>query len=265
MRITPCNNPEERKCISLFLGCSFTFGVGVEDNETLPALFAEKAPGYLPVNAAFSGYGLQHVWLQVTDNKFLDKMPYDKGVAIYTFIDHHVDRLLGTPAVLNGWNHPLPWLNIHNGEIAFRGTFADRDPLQYFINRYCRRTHLFRFIDNRIRKPDTAGTVTSEMLDFTTRVIVDAAKRLHEHRPGMQFWVLFFPDTFLADEIKTRLEGTSVKYLDYTHLFDGCGFTKDQLYYRDSNAVEYCHPKAKAYRLVAEQLACDMPACETPN
>jgi len=261
-RITPVDNAGARKCTALFLGGSFTFGTGVEDNETLAAQFAANAPAYHPVNAGMSGYGLQQVWLQLTDDRFLDKLPFDKGIAVYTFIDHHVDRLIGTPAVLNDWDYPLPWLVEKDGHVECKGSFVARDPFQFFIKRYCRRSHLFRFAENRLRKPAVTNTFGSETLDFTAFVIMNAAQTLKEALPEYQFWALFFPGSTLAGEIKKRLDENLVKALDYTTLFDAVAFPKEQLWYKDGSAAAFGHPKAEAYTIVANQMAKDIPACE---
>lgn len=261
-RITPFADSDERNFTALFLGCSFTFGTGVNDDETLPAQFAANAPTYHPVNAGLNSYGLQQVWLQLTDPGFLDKLPFDKGIAVYTFIDHHVDRLVGTPAVLNAWEYPLPWLIEKNRHVEYNGTFAARDPFQFFINRYCRRSHLFRFVENRLRTPAITETISSEMLDFTAFVLMDAARKLHELRPGIQLYMLFFPDCIRADEIKKRLDENLVKSLDYSDLFGAAALPKDRLWYKDSGAAEFGHPKAETYTIVANQLAKDIPACQ---
>ena len=42
---------------ALFLGCSYTFGDGVGDSETLPAPFGARAPAYHVYNFATTGYG----------------------------------------------------------------------------------------------------------------------------------------------------------------------------------------------------------------
>lgn len=261
-RITPFNNSPERRCTALFLGCSFTFGTGVEDSETLPTQFANAATTYHPVNAGFNGYGLQQTWLQLRDEQFLNSLPFDKGVAIYTFIDHHVSRLVGTPAVLNDWKYALPWLVDHDGQIEHRGTFVARDPLQFFINRYCRRLHLFRFLENRIRKPAQAEPANSIMLDFTAQVIVNAAQNLAQLQPDYQLWVMIFPDSLLGDELCRRLKNTSVKCLNYSRLLDENDTPKESFFYKDNGAGAWGHPKATTYTLVAQQLAKDIPPCE---
>ena len=109
-RRTCCPEPAAPTCTALFVGCSVTFGSGVSDDETLPSRFCKYQSRDQAINAGFIGYGLQQVWLQVTDSTLLDRLPSETGIIVYTFIDDHINRLLGTPAVLTGWNYPLPWL-----------------------------------------------------------------------------------------------------------------------------------------------------------
>ena len=156
----------------------------------------------------------------------------------------------------------MPWLIEKDGHVECKGSFVARDPFQFFINRYCRRSHLFRFAENRLRKPAVIDALNTEAFDFTAFVIMDAAQMLRELRPEYQFWVLFFPDSTLAEEIKKRLDENLVKSLDYSKLFDAVALPKEQLWYKDSGGATFGHPKAEAYTIVANQMAKDIPACE---
>lgn len=250
------------KCTAVFLGCSITFGVGVEDNETIPSQFAKYAPDYFPVNAGFSGYGLQHIWLQLTEEAFLNKLPHKNGIVVYTFIDDHINRLKGTPAVLTGWNYPLPWLESDDGSIQHRGTFADRDRLRYYIYRYLGRMHLYRFLASRFGHQPITESDDTDSLDLAADIIRDAARRLAELRPEMHLYVVLFPGSVLGKQISARLKNTPVTIINYTSLLDDTGVEKERLFFADSPVCEWGHPKALSYDFVAKQLAQDVAECD---
>lgn len=56
-RVTPGNGSGPQRVN--FLGCSITFGEGLNDDQTLPYYFAQRLPGVDVQNFAFSGYGPQ--------------------------------------------------------------------------------------------------------------------------------------------------------------------------------------------------------------
>lgn len=77
----------------VFFGCSFAFGAGVEDDETLPWQFALDVGGQFDVvNAALSGYGAHHM-LRMLEIGLLDgRVPSGVARAFYSAIPDHVRR-----------------------------------------------------------------------------------------------------------------------------------------------------------------------------
>ena len=77
----------------VFFGCSFAFGNGVEDDETLPWQFAlDVGRRFDVVNAALSGYGAHHV-LRMLELGLLDgRVQSGVARAFYSAIPDHVRR-----------------------------------------------------------------------------------------------------------------------------------------------------------------------------
>lgn len=73
----------------LFLGCSFTFGHGVEDGEDYPAVLAANFPNYKIVNGATNGWGTVQAWLRLQE-----ELEQDTSIraVVYGFIGHHRHR-----------------------------------------------------------------------------------------------------------------------------------------------------------------------------
>ena len=82
-RITPGRNEERNKFI-LFFGCSFTFGEGVNDNETMPYFVSSVASTHQVYNFGFCGYGPQQMLAKLTDDKILQEVKEKSGVLVYT-------------------------------------------------------------------------------------------------------------------------------------------------------------------------------------
>src|SRR5690606_320602 len=70
----------------LFFGCSYTFGEGVNDGETLPNQFALRAPDTAVYNYAFSGYGPHHMLARLESMDIRGEVPEPEAAAVYLFI-----------------------------------------------------------------------------------------------------------------------------------------------------------------------------------
>ncbi len=82
--------PQKRPILTI--GCSYTYGSGLEDNQTF-AYKLNKYTGRTTYNRGILGAGPQLVYRQLTDKNFKNDVP-DAEYVIYTFIHHHLYRQL---------------------------------------------------------------------------------------------------------------------------------------------------------------------------
>lgn len=113
------------RCI-LFFGGSFTFGEGVNDDETMPEQVAIRAPEPVRVyNFGFPGYG-PHQMLSALEHGLVDRVVgncSDGLAAIYQAIPDHVKRAAG----LAPWDRHGPRYRLaSDGHVEFTGHFDDR-------------------------------------------------------------------------------------------------------------------------------------------
>ena len=129
-RITPVDHPEQRHKFLLFFGCSMTFGLGVNDDETMPFYVAQYASHYRPYNYGVSGYGPHYMLAQLQRGDLPKEIHEHQGIAIYTFIDHHINRAIGTMRVYNQWEQHAPFytLDAHD-RLVRKGDFTSGRPL----------------------------------------------------------------------------------------------------------------------------------------
>ena len=261
-RLTPCTaKAGDETPVAAFFGCSMTFGQGVQDDETLPARFCAHAPDWQAVNYGVYGYGPQHMWLQICKNGALREFSGRRGVVVYSFMDHHLERLVGTPSVLSSWTlFSLPWLESESGRIVHRGTFRDRSLIQDFYFRYVRRAHLTRFIENRLPSPKPVKGQQDAAMDLFVRLIVECDQAAKEQAPGLTFCCLVLPTCGgpWREEVLQRLEAAGVRVLDYEHLFEEAGLPEEELFFNDSPQGTKGHFKAPGYDLIARHLVGDV-------
>lgn len=98
------NNPHPKNKSIIFFGDSFTYGYGLEDQETFPSQIA-KLSNYKVYNAGISGGGVQHMLLHLQDPEFTKKIPQADYI-IYTFIPEHIGRLYGPPHRISNLYYP---------------------------------------------------------------------------------------------------------------------------------------------------------------
>ncbi len=100
-RITP-EHPHAKNAV-VFLGCSFTFGDGLEDMQTFPWLVGEKlGADYQVYNLALSGHGTHHA-LERLERQLPALAKYHNIAVFYTVIEDHQRRFqYGPQYVLEG-------------------------------------------------------------------------------------------------------------------------------------------------------------------
>ncbi|MBX7182157.1 MAG: SGNH/GDSL hydrolase family protein [Bacteroidia bacterium] len=85
-RITT-HKPISAKQSIYILGCSFTFGSGLEDSSTFPYLLQQNTNTYRVLNLGVGGYGIAQAYLE------LQKLPLDSNdKVVYAFIGEHHQR-----------------------------------------------------------------------------------------------------------------------------------------------------------------------------
>lgn len=104
----------------VFVGCSFTYGATVEDDETFPYLLARFAwPQYRVHNYSFAGWGTTNAYLMVQD--CLQQSPLPMCV-FYGYIPaHSIRNYLRSQDSRGGSNRPFPWFELENGRASFKG------------------------------------------------------------------------------------------------------------------------------------------------
>ncbi len=104
-----------------FLGCSFTFGAGVEDSETYAYQLAAHAWPHARVrNYSYSGWGTTNAYLVLKDKLAQKEKP---DVVVYGLISHHMRRnyLRQSWFSVNGSDKPIPHFELEQGRLRWDG------------------------------------------------------------------------------------------------------------------------------------------------
>jgi hypothetical protein len=201
----------------VFFGDSFTYGEGVNDNETFPFLFEKLSEGkYKTYNFAFHGYG-PHQMLRILETGLLDEvMSGNKpSIAIYLALIEHIDRASGK--IL--WDYNVPKYKLSpSGTPEFVGSFKSnlisednqvknlKNPRSQLFSRI----GLTRLFDSKR---------SAEDIELFIKMVVQA-KNILENKYNAKFYVMVWPlgdpDT---NSIIVKLKENHIEVINVNQIF----------------------------------------------
>jgi hypothetical protein len=222
----------------LFLGCSFTFGAGLNDEGSLPFQVIEKTnhkfKGY---NLAFGGYGAQQMLSLLEEKNIIANAIKDKKVkyAFYDLIGNQINRVAGTyPEVV--WGISSAKYILENGEPKYIGNFGDyykeknNSKIKTILAKYVHnlghaRSELINsFLTKSLLEAKLRGyKIKTDLNDaeLTVKMIEKSAK-IVEQDYGSKFYVIFwdmssghgaFDDINKLNYTKKRFDELKIKYI----------------------------------------------------
>lgn len=246
-RITPVENREERTHFLAFFGCSFTFGQAVNDDGTLEAQVARRAPAYMPYNYALPGYGPQQMLLQLMQYDLRGSIAEKEGIGIYTFIDDHISRAIGSMRHVTSWTKRFPCFEEKNGALTYLGRYEQAHPYQLLAYRLLSRDYILGYYN--VNWPISPSIYD---INLTAAIIAESAKRFAEIFPGSPFYVVLYPwsSNGYGGDLMRLLQERQIHCLDYRTLFKGT--PPQEIRFFDT------HPTPEGYARVAQILVSDL-------
>lgn len=241
-RETPADTLQKDKFIAV-AGCSFAFGYGVSDEETLPYYLQQNMPGYKAYNYGVSGYGTQHLLLQTRNKIDTTEIIQKQGILIYFFIDNHLNRLIGSRRIIKLWGENFPYFLIDEEKnLQQKGTFK--------TGRYWK-TLFYKTITNSaivdILDLEIPFYISDKDFKLAAAVIAESKKEFLKKFPGSKFVVLFCPGSTCSGDLASLLAKKDIDFVDYSLLFD-INSKEYRSHYSDP------HPNGKAYEEIAKNM-----------
>jgi hypothetical protein len=233
----------------VFFGCSYTYGEGVQDNQTTPYLVEERSKGKLrSYNLACHGYG-PHQMLRIMETGMLDTIIPDKKptIAVYQGIMAHINRCSGNyPYITWGWNDPR-YLLERGGNVAYSGTFSNSwnsKILHNFAFASLNKSYLF----HQLITPHLLGWKITKNDQRLYIKIIERSKQLFEEKYNGQFYVLFWPQSTddccqLLQELKSR----QIKIITTSEIFFSYNEPSGKYYLADSHPSPMAHARIADY------------------
>ncbi len=244
---------QDDKDIAVFFGDSFTYGEGVDDDETMPYFYSLTTGKHQSYNYGFSGYGPQNMLAMLENDSYIapvvDKIS-TKGtnscpIVVYTFIDHHIMRALGSLSVMT-YGQDLPYYQLKHNELTRTGSFSSDRPITTKALRFLSHSKILKAL--HVEFPIK---IDDHSLDTTVRIISKSRDIASHKLRNSNFFVILYPGTTLAGLIKPKLEAQNLNVLDYSGV--NSGFDMDEM----TIPIDR-HPNGKGHRHIAELLARDV-------
>lgn len=229
----------------VFFGCSFVFGIGVNDWETVPYQTELLSDGFLRCyNLAVGGYGPQQMLRKLEiglDNRLSMEKP---DIGIYTALPEHVERVAGNiPYRLWDVHGPRYLLN-RNGGAVFSGSFMTTT--EESIYRFFQKSELFKKL-----LPWYRGWRRTEGDRRLFVQVIKQASELFKSKYHGKFYVIYWdvrPDPD-AKKIGQMMAAAGLSLILISEIIPDYVKNKDNYEIKDEG-----HPNALADKKIAEWL-----------
>lgn len=250
--------PEGKKNI-LFLGCSFTFGQGVNDEESFPFLVGKKS-GWRTYNAGIPGASPSSILVRVFDQGFPGPLTTDETTVVFSLIPDHILRNVGTMSFFRANPTALsyfPYAYMDGETLKMLPSFGD-DPTRV--------KPLLNFLANtnftQAFNLDYPVLGKSEYV-LIARVLQAIESNLKKRYPQIKnFVVAFFPTGHLRTqyrELRDVLQEENIRVFDYT-------FVNGPALLRNAFHLKYDgHPSPLGHDFYSELLIYDLRKLMTPG
>jgi len=198
----------------ILFGCSWAFGEGLNDQDTLQYMLGENLFRYNVYNYAGPGYGPQNMLALLETKRLPLEVRSNKGAAIYYFGIWDFDRAAGERR--SGWVYDFPCYRLNkDGRLEREDFFRTKKPfitdIYKFLDELENTFSLFKLINFKLLpKP------SRQEIRLTAEIIKEARKQYKNQFDG-EFYVLINPlehkNDLSVKELIGMLEESGVKVL----------------------------------------------------
>lgn len=243
-RVTPLPTHKKQDGFVAFFGASFTFGLGVDDDETLPYFAGAQLTEFKVYNYGVSAYGTQHLLALMDDRDLRKEIDAEYGVGVYVFISDHVRRAAYTLGRVASHRSPYYVLD-EEGRVVRKGNFHHTHPVLFRLYRdVLSHSNLIKLL--RVDLPP----IDDDDIQRVCRLVGQARHRFTEHFNKSEFYVIFHPSHYgepaqYAGKLRACLERSGILYLDYSN----------EPWGEELNIPYDQHPSALGHRRFADLIA----------
>ncbi len=243
-RVTSYDNLKKTNQLILAFGCSHTFGLGVDDLQTWPAVLQSLFGGnYKIYNLAVFGYGIQEFLrlLEVKQSSVILNESYPVKYVVYFAIPDHVIRL----NTVTYWLTDRPWYVQRNNEIVYNGMYSDS-----YYNRFTMLLKKSLLFQNDFYNLDyTLDLIGDKEIDLYIKAIDYLQALVKTHLQSELIIVFNHDPAFYFD--KRVFDKLNRRYKNFISIFDvfGSGVKAEDIAILGND-----HPSANSHQAFATYL-----------
>ena len=218
----------------VFFGCSYMFGHGVKDDQTLPYYFVREARGtFEGFNFAGDGWG-PHQMLREIETGFIRRVAGIPELAIYEAIPDHLRRVAGRAPWEDGPKYDL----CRDNEACYSGQYHSADYATY--RRWLDRSWIVRFFENHSEK-------LSQPSDIPLYLAVLKRTRALLEQNGTRFVIVLWDQNELAKTMMKALRADQFDVIPLSSIFPASDLKNGLLVQLDRHPSPATNQEMAAY------------------
>ena len=243
-RITPDNQnvTTQKNKYAIFLGCSFTYGDGVNNTQTMPYYFQQLDSSHHVYNYGFLGYSPLHTLARLQSENIKMQVPESAGFGVFTYINDHIDRTIPASRWIIFQQGKFP--NLLEKSLKTDNIYRNKHRFKYELLNWMGSSNIWNYF--RIGFPKQH---TEKHYQLVVDVISQAKREFIRQFHHDKFYVIIFPGQNIPDYMKTMFQKANLKVYDYSKLYN---LEKYML------ETDPSHPRAEAYKMVMNQFYKDL-------
>ena len=193
---------------AVFFGCSYLFGEGSTDAETIPSQFAKLQPEFHAYNYGVPGFGTQQMLALLESDRIRNEVVEKSGIAVYVYLQEiHESRVIGGMQEFLSFAPNYPFYELESdGTPVRRGDFSSGRVLTNAFYRIAAAS-------NFVRLMGFSFPARSDRHYQLTAALILQSRRLYQQQfPESDFVVVAWYDTKTPTLQYLEEAGVSVSY-----------------------------------------------------
>lgn len=201
----PADRPPKNKKKHLMIhGGSFSYGIGIKDEQTLGWKMATLAENYHVYNYAIPGSAPHMAIADLKARKLKEEVTQSEGHFIYLFLDFHINRVNGFMQELQ-WLAHTPVYEEKDGRMINVGTFKSAQPIRtaimYFLHNVIKVHERFRMNYPKLR---------DHHIEYTCHIFKELKNTYLDNFKQGKFTIVMHPLTFMRPELSKCLRENNI-------------------------------------------------------
>lgn len=229
LRVNPYNQKNTPETNLVFVGCSVTFGEGLNDNQTIPAQVALLTQHTHTFNYGTSGYGPTHILSYFKYFNLAKKFPQPKSVkAIYIWGDYLIMRAVGSLDYLRWGGDIAPYFKISPSGLQLSSSLSKEFPVLKFISKLIFRIpYLGKYLIKFHFDWPLYNHYSDHDIDLIIEILKETKDNYQKQFSNDQFYIAFYPfSDYSISKLQARLNQIGIKTINLASAYANVDISK---------------------------------------